>query len=129
MECDMAFFAKAVGNEKLSMRFTRAAEARRRAFEAILWNESMGQWLDYWLPLHKPADVRKVIFCLLFTKRRFSLLGSSGLSCTNNLSLLCVAEYLLVGQHQVEPKHICIELCASVVQHFPTRSYLLHPLK
>ncbi|KAG0555208.1 hypothetical protein KC19_12G152100 [Ceratodon purpureus] len=62
MECDIAFFARAVNNDKLFKHFTWAAEARRRAFDAILWNESMGQWLDYWLPLQKPADARKNVY-------------------------------------------------------------------
>jgi len=62
MESDIAFFAKALNNASLSKHFTRAADARRRAFEAILWNEGKGQWLDYWLPLlQKPVKQRKVI--------------------------------------------------------------------
>ena len=62
MESDIAFFAKALNEAPIARYFTRAADLRRRAFEAILWNESRGQWLDYWLPLQKPsAKVRKVI--------------------------------------------------------------------
>lgn len=60
MECDIAFLAKALNNVSVSKHFTRAADARRRAFEAIFWNGSMGQWLDYWLPLPKSSDMRKV---------------------------------------------------------------------
>jgi len=60
MECDIAFLAKALNNVSVSKHFTRAADARRRAFEAILWNGGMGQWLDYWLPSQKTADMRKV---------------------------------------------------------------------
>ena len=62
MESDIAFFGKALNNAPISKYFTRAADLRRKAFEAILWNESWGQWLDYWLPLQKPsAKLRKVI--------------------------------------------------------------------
>lgn len=61
MECDIAFLAKALSNVSVSKHFTRAADARRRAFEAILWSGTMGQWLDYWLPLQK-ADMRKSLY-------------------------------------------------------------------
>jgi neutral trehalase len=67
MESDIAFFAKALNEAPIARYFTRAADLRRRAFEAILWNESRGQWLDYWLPLQKPSTkVRKVIFLHFF---------------------------------------------------------------
>jgi alpha,alpha-trehalase len=78
MESDIAFFAKALNNASLSKRFTRAADARRRAFEAILWNEGKGQWLDYWLPLQqKPAKQRKTIYTWDSTRSNRTMYASN----------------------------------------------------
>lgn len=61
MELDIAYLAKALNNTSVAKRFTRAVDARKRAFEAILWNENKSQWLDYWLPLQKPVKGVKVL--------------------------------------------------------------------
>ncbi|XP_073387145.1 probable trehalase [Physcomitrium patens] len=62
MELDIAYLAKALNNTSVAKRFTRAVDARKRAFEAILWNENKSQWLDYWLPLQKPVKGVKKIY-------------------------------------------------------------------
>ncbi|KAK9275467.1 hypothetical protein L1049_022734 [Liquidambar formosana] len=49
MELDIAFLAKVTGEKSTADRFLEAAQARKRAMNSILWNEKMGQWLDYWL--------------------------------------------------------------------------------
>uniref|UniRef100_A0A7I4FFM8 Trehalase n=1 Tax=Physcomitrium patens TaxID=3218 RepID=A0A7I4FFM8_PHYPA len=61
MELDIAFLAKTLNETQDAKRFTRAADARRRAFEAILWNENRCQWLDYWLPSQKSVQGGKVL--------------------------------------------------------------------
>ncbi|CAM6090222.1 unnamed protein product [Calypogeia fissa] len=52
MEKNIATFAKLVGDAKTRRAFAKKAEARRAAIEAVLWNEEMKQWNDYWLPDH-----------------------------------------------------------------------------
>ena len=68
MELDIAFLARAVGNTTAERHFIVAANARRSAIGAILWNDGMGQWLDYWLPVDTPEKAfingQKVIMLL-----------------------------------------------------------------
>eukprot|EP01018_Ginkgo_biloba_P012503 Gb_29944 [translate_table: standard] len=47
MELNIAFFAKMVGENSIAKTFAQASIARRAAIDAILWNDEMGQWLDY----------------------------------------------------------------------------------
>lgn len=49
MELDIAFLANVIGDSTTTAHFIEAAQARKRAMNAIFWNEEMGQWLDYWL--------------------------------------------------------------------------------
>ncbi|CAH8314172.1 unnamed protein product [Eruca vesicaria subsp. sativa] len=49
MELDIAFMMETAGDKNGSERFVKASEARKKAFETVLWNEKAGQWLDYWL--------------------------------------------------------------------------------
>ncbi|CAF2131054.1 trehalase-like [Brassica rapa] len=49
MELDIAFMMGICGDKNGSERFVKASEARKKAFEAVFWNEKAGQWLDYWL--------------------------------------------------------------------------------
>lgn len=49
MEENLAFFGDLLGKHDLSKHFTKMAKSRRQAMDAILWNEEMGQYLDYWL--------------------------------------------------------------------------------
>ncbi|KAL6906457.1 hypothetical protein ACP4OV_004058 [Aristida adscensionis] len=49
MECDIAIFAKLIGENATSETFLEASKARHIAIDSILWNTEMEQWLDYWL--------------------------------------------------------------------------------
>ncbi|KAI8546163.1 hypothetical protein RHMOL_Rhmol07G0096200 [Rhododendron molle] len=49
MELDIVFLANVIGDSTTAAHFIEAAQARKRAMNAIFWNEEMGQWLDYWL--------------------------------------------------------------------------------
>lgn len=50
MEKNIELFAKLVGDAKTRRAFAKKADARRAAIEAVLWNDEMKQWNDYWLP-------------------------------------------------------------------------------
>jgi alpha,alpha-trehalase len=52
MELDIAFLARATGDDTTERYFTMAANARRLAIQTILWNEDESQWFDYWLPVN-----------------------------------------------------------------------------
>jgi neutral trehalase len=66
MELDIVFLARVAGDHAAERHYTKAANARRLAINSILWNEEMGQWFDYWLPLNnsevQSVDMQKVRF-------------------------------------------------------------------
>lgn len=47
MELDIAFLAKVAGKNRIAEKFSEACLARQKAMNSFLWNEKMGQWLDY----------------------------------------------------------------------------------
>lgn len=49
MELNIEFFAKTLGESSIAKTFIKASNARHIAIDTILWNDEMGQWLDYWL--------------------------------------------------------------------------------
>ncbi|XP_057520441.1 probable trehalase [Amaranthus tricolor] len=49
MELDIAFLAKAAGENSIAAEFFEASQAREKAFTSLFWNEKMSQWLDCWL--------------------------------------------------------------------------------
>lgn len=49
MELNIEFFAKTLGESSIAKTFIQASNARHIAIDTILWNDEMGQWLDYWL--------------------------------------------------------------------------------
>jgi len=49
MELNIEFFAKTLGESSIAETFIQASNARHIAIDTILWNNEMGQWLDYWL--------------------------------------------------------------------------------
>eukprot|EP00252_Welwitschia_mirabilis_P021986 TRINITY_DN5806_c0_g1_i4.p1 TRINITY_DN5806_c0_g1~~TRINITY_DN5806_c0_g1_i4.p1 ORF type:complete len:586 (-),score=103.93 TRINITY_DN5806_c0_g1_i4:107-1864(-) len=49
MEFNIAFFAMEIGNYSIAESFNKASVARQLAIDRVLWNNNMGQWLDYWL--------------------------------------------------------------------------------
>ncbi|KAH9317208.1 hypothetical protein KI387_018977, partial [Taxus chinensis] len=58
MELNIAFFAKNLGENSIAKTFTQASTARHLAIDAILWNNDMGQWLDYWLDQYKCESIQ-----------------------------------------------------------------------
>ena len=103
----MDFFAKALNQTPIARYFTRAADLRRRAFEAILWNDRRGQWLDYWLPLQKPsAKLRKVITFSADNPDNLRLRLPLALIMSLILDVQCDAEPFHVGLHQIKPKPV-----------------------
>jgi alpha,alpha-trehalase len=68
MELDIVFLARVAGDHAAERHYTKAANARRLAINSILWNEEMGQWFDYWLPLNnsevQSVDMQKVVYDL-----------------------------------------------------------------
>jgi alpha,alpha-trehalase len=66
MELDIAFLARVAGDHAAERHYTKAANARRLAINSILWNEEMGQWFDYWLPLNdsevQSVDMQKAVY-------------------------------------------------------------------
>lgn len=57
MELDISFLAKVSGKTSDCLHFKEASNARKKAMDAIFWNEEKGQWFDYWLD---PDSNRKV---------------------------------------------------------------------
>ncbi|KAL7608568.1 hypothetical protein Lser_V15G10043 [Lactuca serriola] len=49
MELDISFLAKVSGKTSDCLHFKEASNARKKAMDAIFWNEEKGQWFDYWL--------------------------------------------------------------------------------
>lgn len=49
MELNIAFLARVTGADTIAESFSKASHARQRAINSVFWNESMGQWLDYWV--------------------------------------------------------------------------------
>ncbi|KAK9122199.1 hypothetical protein Syun_019816 [Stephania yunnanensis] len=49
MELDIVSLARATGKKHVVEQFLEASHQREKSIKAILWNDKMGQWLDYWL--------------------------------------------------------------------------------
>ncbi|XP_027345967.1 probable trehalase [Abrus precatorius] len=49
MECNIAYFAKVIGDNSTAEHFLEVSDARKKAMNSVLWSEDMKQWLDYWL--------------------------------------------------------------------------------
>lgn len=49
MELDIAFLARAIGENTTAEYFHEASRAREKALNSVFWNENMGQWLDCWI--------------------------------------------------------------------------------
>ncbi|KVH95295.1 Glycoside hydrolase, family 37 [Cynara cardunculus var. scolymus] len=45
MELDIAFLANVIGESSHALHFTRASKARKKAMDAVFWNEEKGQWM------------------------------------------------------------------------------------
>ncbi|XP_024529022.1 probable trehalase isoform X2 [Selaginella moellendorffii] len=56
MENNIALFAKLLGKSDYEKHFYKLANSRKIAMDAILWNEEMGQYLDYWLVKRNAAN-------------------------------------------------------------------------
>ncbi|XP_031391278.1 probable trehalase isoform X2 [Punica granatum] len=52
MELDISFLAKVAGNHSVTKHFLEVSKAREKAIRAIFWNETKGQWFDYWINDH-----------------------------------------------------------------------------
>ncbi|KAH9317209.1 hypothetical protein KI387_018978, partial [Taxus chinensis] len=52
MELNISIFANAVDEISIARDFIKAADARVAAINAIMWNDDLGQWLDYWIASH-----------------------------------------------------------------------------
>ncbi|XP_071702140.1 probable trehalase [Rutidosis leptorrhynchoides] len=59
MELDIAYLANVVGDSDHASHFAKASEARKKAMDAIFWNQEKGQWFDYWLHGTIVKDVYK----------------------------------------------------------------------
>lgn len=57
MELDISYLAKVCLDSSTAERFARASKARHNAMNAVLWNEEMGQWLDYWINTNSTSQV------------------------------------------------------------------------
>ncbi|KAI3501459.1 hypothetical protein L1887_29328 [Cichorium endivia] len=51
MELDISFLAKVAGESSHALQFDEASKARKKAMDAVFWDEEKGQWFDYWLDL------------------------------------------------------------------------------
>ncbi|XP_057826524.2 probable trehalase isoform X1 [Cryptomeria japonica] len=49
MELNISIFANAIDETSIARNFVKAADLRYAAINAIMWNDEMGQWLDYWI--------------------------------------------------------------------------------
>lgn len=57
MELDISYLANVSLDKSTAERFARASKSRQTAMNAILWNEEMGQWLDYWIDANSCSQV------------------------------------------------------------------------
>lgn len=73
MERDIAFLSKVTGDSRNSEHFLKASELRHKAIKFVFWNETKGQWLDYWL-----SDSKCHTVCKLHTLRFSDSSGSGG---------------------------------------------------
>lgn len=56
MEIDIAFLAEVTGNQTLAQHFLEVSLVKKKAIDAVLWNEVKAQWLDYWLSNNTHSD-------------------------------------------------------------------------
>lgn len=57
MELDISYLANVSLDKSTAEQFTRASKARQTAMNAVLWNEEMGQQLDYWIDANSSSQV------------------------------------------------------------------------
>lgn len=62
MELDISYLATVSQDKSTAERYAKASKARQTAMEAILWNEEMGQWLDYWIDANSSSQVCTLVF-------------------------------------------------------------------
>lgn len=59
MELDITFLAKVAGESSDALQFDEASKARKKAMDAVFWDEEKGQWFDYWLD---PSSYHKDVY-------------------------------------------------------------------
>ncbi|KAK1394304.1 hypothetical protein POM88_013360 [Heracleum sosnowskyi] len=57
MELDISYLANVSLDKSTAEHFTKASKSRQTAMNVVLWNEEMGQWLDYWIDANSLASV------------------------------------------------------------------------
>lgn len=57
MELDISYLATVTQDKSTAEHFAKASKARQTAMNAVLWNEEMGQWLDYWIDANPSSQV------------------------------------------------------------------------
>lgn len=61
MEVDISYLANVSQDKSTAERFAKASKARKTAMNAVLWNEEMGQWLDYWIDANSSSQVCAIV--------------------------------------------------------------------
>jgi Trehalase len=62
LEHDISKFAKITGDNSTSMKFIEASKSRKVAIRSLLWNRTLGQWVDYWLDKNDSHQVFNLMF-------------------------------------------------------------------
>lgn len=62
MELDISYLAHVSQDESTAEHFAEASKARQTAMNTVLWNEEMGQWLDYWIDANSSSQVCTMVF-------------------------------------------------------------------
>ncbi|KAK1398792.1 hypothetical protein POM88_008655 [Heracleum sosnowskyi] len=57
VELDISYLPSVSLDKSTAERFAEASKARQTAMNAVLWNEEMGQWLDYWIDANSSSQV------------------------------------------------------------------------
>ncbi|KAK1362833.1 hypothetical protein POM88_038394 [Heracleum sosnowskyi] len=57
MELDTSYLANVSLDKIIDERFAKTSKSRQTAINVVLWNEEMGQWLDYWIDANSLARV------------------------------------------------------------------------
>jgi neutral trehalase len=57
LEHDISKFAKMTGDNSTSKKFLEASKSREVAIRSLLWNHTLGQWVDYWLDKNDSRQV------------------------------------------------------------------------
>jgi hypothetical protein len=125
MELNIEFFAKTLGESSIAETFIQASNARHIAIDTILWNNEMGQWLDYWLdPLkceHVQINDQQSEVCMESTMDDFTALFYALFIALLKFHILILAGNSRLGCKQSKQEHFFFQLFPIMGRSFSFR--------